>query len=198
MHFDFEKTVVLENKRVLLRPLEAGDREHLLPPSQSDPLLLQYSNTPVSTLALLDEYIAEALSEKAGRLRYPFIIYDREPGTYAGSTSFAAVSNRDQRLEIGWTWYGRSFQRTGLNRNVKFLMMQYAFEVLEFERVELKTDERNLQSRQAIEKIGGRLEGILRSHIRMRDGFRRNTVYYSILKNEWPALKATVFKKINS
>ena len=95
------------------------------------------------------------------------------------------------------TWFGKSFQRTGLNRNVKFLMLRYAFEALRFERVELKTDERNQQSRLAIEKIGGRFEGILRSHVLMPDGFRRNTVYYSILKSEWPAIKKDIFKNIS-
>jgi N-acetyltransferase len=107
------------------------------------------------------------------------------------------VSDKDQRLEIGWTWFGKAFQRTGLNRNVKFLMLQYAFEQLQFERVELKTDERNHPSRKAIEGIGGKFEGILRSHMQLPDGFRRNTVYYSILKAEWPALKNGIFKNIS-
>jgi RimJ/RimL family protein N-acetyltransferase len=115
---------------------------------------------------------------------------------YAGSTSFANVSNRDKRLEIGWTWIGKKFQKTGLNRNGKLLMLQYAFETLQFERVELKTDERNMASRTAIEKIGGKFEGILRSHMVVKDGFRRNTVYYSILSKEWPGVKTNLLNKM--
>lgn len=197
MQFDFLANIVLENQRALLRPLQPGDLENLMPPASSDPLLLQYSRAPINTPELLQQFIDESLQERKNGIRYPLVIFDKGAPAYAGSTSFAAVSNKDGRLEIGWTWFGKSFQRTGLNRNVKFLMLRYAFEALRFERVELKTDERNQQSRLAIEKIGGRFEGILRSHVLMPDGFRRNTVYYSILKSEWPAIKKDIFKNIS-
>jgi RimJ/RimL family protein N-acetyltransferase len=121
--------------------------------------------------------------------RYTFTVFDKTKNAYAGSTSFLNISNPDDRLEIGATWYGKEFQRTGLNRNCKYLLMQYAFDNVGAERVEFRTDERNLASRQAIEKIGGQFEGILRRHTVMYDGFRRNTVCYSILKREWNELK---------
>ncbi len=146
MNFDFTKNIVLENERVLIRPLMVMDFENLKTANQ-----------------------------------------------YAGSTSFYAVSNKDERLAIGATWIGKPFQRTGLNRNMKFLMMQYAFETLNFARVELHTDARNQQSREAIKGIGGIEEGILRHFTVMTDGFRRDTVCFSILKNEWTDLKQTVF-----
>jgi len=129
------------------------------------------------------------LLQRTNKIHYPFIIFDKQLNAYAGSTSFMNVSNKDRRLEIGATWIGNRFQKTGLNRNCKFLLMSYAFDELGFERVELKTDERNIKSRTAIEKIGGKFEGILRSHTLMSDGFRRNTVYYGILKSEWRELK---------
>ena len=126
-------------------------------------------------------------------IRYPFLIFDKQQQQYAGSTSFGNISNPNARIEIGWTWIGTNFQRTGLNRANKFLMLQYAFETLGFERVELKTDGRNLQSRTAMEKIGATPEGILRSHTVMSDGYRRDTHYYSILKSEWHKIKRDIF-----
>ena len=96
-------------------------------------------------------------------------------------------------MHIGWTWIGHKFQGTGLNVNMKFLMLQYAFETLEFEKVEFRIDERNKKSRRAVEKLGAKLEGILRKDKLMKDGFRRSTCCYGILKEEWPTLRSTIF-----
>ena len=100
-----------------------------------------------------------------------------------------SVSNADLKLEIGATWMGKQFQSTGINKQCKYLMLQYAFEVLNAHRVEFRTDERNAQSRRALEKIGAKQEGILREHMIMHDGFKRSSVYYSILSSEWKILK---------
>lgn len=195
MDFDFTKDIFLENERASLAPLQEAHYDALLPIALQDKSLLQFSPTPIHSEELLLQYIQTALQERAHKMRYPFVIFDKQQGIIAGSTSFAAVSNKDKRLEIGWTWIGKNFQRTGLNRNCKFLLLQYAFETLEFERVELKTDERNQQSRTAIEKLGGKWEGTLRSHTLMQDGFRRSTVYYSLLKDEWPAAKERLLQQ---
>lgn len=189
MDLDFEKHIVLENSRVLMRPLASEDFDLLLDVATEDPNLNQFSPVRINSPELLRIYIDTSLQERANKVRYPFIIFDKKLNSYAGSSSFMNISNKDKRLEIGSTWIGNRFQRTGLNRNCKFLLMSYAFDELDFERVELKTDERNIKSRTAIEKIGGQFEGILRSHTVMSDGFRRNTVYYGILKNEWLELK---------
>ena len=194
MDLSFNDEIILENERVLLRPLALNDDEHLLSVALSDNTLLQYSPAPVYSETLLQQYIADALTEREKKQRYPFIIFDKSTAAHAGSTSFLNISNKDKRLEIGGTWLGKPFQKTGLNRNIKWLMLNYAFEQLQFERVEFKTDERNIQSRTAIEKIGGTFEGILRSHTVMHDGFRRNTVYYSILRNEWENMKRSFFE----
>ena len=188
MKFEFEKEIILENERALIRPLDFNDFHSLLPVALDDKTLLQYSPTPNHTPELLKEYIQKAIEERKIEFRYAFSIFDKVKNKYAGSTSFANVSNYDKRLEIGWTWIGREFQQTGLNRNCKFLMLQYAFDLLNFERVEFRIDERNTPSRNAVEKIGGKLEGVLRSHILMSNGFRRSTCYYSILNNEWKML----------
>jgi len=189
MDFNFEKEIILEDNRVKLRPLQSSDLENLFPPASSGEKLVQYSPKPIHTKELLTQYIKTALADRAAHDRYAFTIFDKQANAYAGSTSFLFVNNYNQRLEIGHTWLGTAFQKTGLNRHCKFLLLSYTFDELGFERVEFKTDERNKASRMAIEKIGGKFEGILRSHTLMNDGFRRNSVYYSILKNEWPELK---------
>jgi RimJ/RimL family protein N-acetyltransferase len=194
MDLDFEKDIILENNRVLIRPMSLEDYGHLLPIAAEDRELAKFSPSQFYTPGLLSKYVSKAIDDRKNKLRYPFVIYDKAANTYAGSTSYLNVSNPDRRIEIGWTWLGNEFQKTGLNRNCKYLLMEYAFDQLGFERVELKTDERNIKSRTAIEKIGGKFEGILRSHTVMTDGFRRNTVYYSILKEEWPEIKKQLEK----
>lgn len=193
---DFNAEIILENERVRLSPLTMDHVERLLNVASQDSELLKFSPSAVYNHDLLNEYVSKALIERTAGTKYPFAIYDKEAGKYAGSTSFGNISNSDQRLEIGWTWIGKEFQRTGLNRNCKFLLLQYVFETLQFERVEFKTDGRNHQSRKAIEQIGGTFEGEFRSHSVMSDGFRRNTVYYSILRNEWAAIRNSVFKSM--
>lgn len=193
MEFDFEPDIVLENERVRLEPLTEDHLPHLLPIALSQPDLLAYSPSLFGDEESLKSYMGAALIGRALEERYPFVIYDKPTQRYVGSTSFGNVSNANLRLEIGWTWIDQALQRSGLNRANKFLMLRYAFETLEFERVEFKADSRNEQSRRAMEAIGATYEGTLRSHTVMSDGFRRSTVYYSILKEEWPEIKARVF-----
>ncbi len=198
MDFDFGKDIVLENQNALLRPLGTDDTQLLNEVAIAQEDLVLYSPYKIHTPDLLAQYIAASLAERGSGIRYPFAIYDKTQGCWAGSTSIANVSNKERRLEIGWTWIGKAFQQTGLNRACKYLLLSYAFDDLQFERVEFKTDARNTASRTAIEKIGGQYEGALRSHTVMPDGFRRTTVYYSILKEEWPRLQQTVFKTFAS
>jgi RimJ/RimL family protein N-acetyltransferase len=189
MNFSFDEEIILENSFALLRPINKIDIDSLLPVATKDKDLLQFSPAQICTRELLKTYIDKAVENKISKNQYAFIVFDKTGNQFAGSTSFLNISNPDDRLEIGATWYGAAFQRTGLNRNCKYLLLQYAFDNLGAERVEFKTDERNLASRKAIEKIGGQFEGILRRHTLMSDGFRRNTICYSILKSEWPGLK---------
>ena len=189
MHFPFDEEIILENKFAFLRPINSTDVDSLLNVATKDKDLLQFSPLPIYDKKLLTNYIDKGLENIQKKNRYTFCVFDKSKNAYAGSTSFLNISDADERLEIGATWYGKEFQRTGLNRNCKYLLLEYAFDHLNAERVEFKTDERNTASRQAIQKIGGQFEGILRSHTVMYDGFRRNTVYYSILKSEWIDLK---------
>ena len=187
--FDFTQTVAFESERARITPLELSSIGDLQAIALEEVSLLQYSPSEIHLEDKLRQYVETALDARKRNIRYPFIIFDKLKEQFAGSTSYGNVSNKDLRLEIGWTWIGKNFQRTGLNKTCKFLMLEYAFDALSFERVEFKIDSRNLQSRKAVEKIGGFYEGELRSHTVMSDGFRRNTVYYSILKDEWPQVK---------
>jgi RimJ/RimL family protein N-acetyltransferase len=190
--FLFSEEILLENEFVRLEPLKMSHLDFLVLIAEQTPDLLKFSPSPFGDRAALQDYIQIALDEKSNLNRHPFVIFDKQKEKYAGSTSFADISAKNQRLEIGWTWIGKDFQGTGLNKNCKFLMLRYAFEILAFERVEFKADSRNLQSRRAIEKIGATYEGELRSHTLMNDGYRRHTVYYSILKDEWQAVKQNI------
>lgn len=191
---DTTENIILENSRSILRPLKETDLKALLYIAEDQPNLLQYSPSSFGTKKALKDYIEKANEQREKGVRLPFIIYDKKAQGWTGTTSFGNISNANQRIEIGWTWIGKQFQRTGLNRNNKFMMLNYAFEVAECERVEFKTDTRNQQSRTAMEKIGAIEEGIFRSHTLMTDKHRRDTVYYSILKEEWPKIKETVFE----
>lgn len=198
MNLNFEENIILENKRVRIEPLELRHIDELANIVTSQPDLLRYSPPKFGTVELLAKYIEKNYGLRTKSLKYPFAIYDKNKATYAGSTSYMNISQENQRLEIGSTWIGAAFQRTGLNHNCKFLLTQYAFETLEVERLEFKTDKRNVQSQKAIERIGGKYEGLLRSHTLMSDGFRRDTVCYSILKNEWTKIKEEVFSDLKT
>ena len=183
----------LENNQVRLSPLGLSNYHHLLEIAQEKDLI-QFSPSKIDTPEALKDYVQTAVDGLYHKTTIPFIIYDKKNSAYAGSTRFGLISWKNKVLHIGWTWFGRQFQGTGLNKQVKFLMLQYAFESLEFDKVEFRVDERNLQSRKAVEKLGATLEGILRQDTLMLDGYKRSTCCYGILKEEWDTLKKTVFK----
>lgn len=183
----------LENKRVRLTLLDINNYEYLISIAQEKDLIY-YSPSDISTPAKLKDYVQTAVDGYNDKTIIPFIIYDKEKQAYAGSTRFGLISHKNKVLHIGWTWIGKQFQGTGLNKNMKFLMLDYAFNTLEFEKVAFRIDERNIKSRKAVEKIGGKLEGILRSNTVMTNGFRRSTCCYGILKEEWEEIKTKVFR----
>lgn len=196
--FPFAQDIRLENERTLLRPMDAEDLQHLMPVATQMPRIVQFSPMEIHTPELWAAWLNRTLDERKQHTRYALTIYDKQAGRYAGTSSFGSVSHYDRRVEIGWTWIGREFQGTGLNTNMKLLMLAFAFETLQYERVEFRTDERNRASRKALEKLGAQQEGILRSHMRMPDGFRRYTVYYSILHEEWPQIKAGLLERLSA
>lgn len=178
----------LQNDRVLLRPLEAGDLEKLESIAYH-PSIWEMGTVNISSKDQLQKYIRNALEERKNNLSYPFIIYDKLNGSFAGSTRFGTFSFPNKRLEIGWTWLHPDYQRSGLNRHCKYILLQYAFEVLGMHRVEFKTDVLNLQSRNAILGIGAKKEGIFRKHMITETGRIRDSIYFSIIDEEWPGIK---------
>ncbi|UOQ79046.1 GNAT family N-acetyltransferase [Hymenobacter sp. 5516J-16] len=195
---DFARCITLENSRVRLRPLEATDFEDLKRVI-FDPELWQFSSIPYPVDAVgLAAYLTKAAQDRAQGIRYPFAIIDRATGRVVGSTSYGSFALADKRLEIGWTWLGKDFQRTGLNRAAKHLLLKYAFGELGCERVELKADALNQKSREAMRRMGATEEGILRSHMVTQSGRRRDSVYFSILKPEWDQLRQTVFQEFDA
>jgi RimJ/RimL family protein N-acetyltransferase len=194
---DFSANVVLENKRVRLRPLEISDFEALKAVA-FDEVLWRYTLTRGDDAVSLAAYIRQALEGREQGQRYPFAIVDRETGQVIGSTSYYNVSEADQRLSIGYTWVGSKFQRTGLNRAAKHLLLSHAFGQLNCERVELETDSRNNKSREAMHRMGATEEGILRSHRPTQGGIRRDTVIFSIIKPEWSELRQSVFQEFEA
>lgn len=185
----------LENKRVLLRPLQESDIAFLRPVALAQPELFQFMSTFIKSDDDLKRFVLQALSDREDGKSIPFIIMDKVTDTVAGSTRFGNLEERHKRVEIGWTWLGKEFHNTGLNKAMKYAMLQYAFETMGMNRVEVKTNERNQRSRMAIESIGGQYEGLLRNHMINDDGTVRNTVYYSIIKEEWPGVKDRIFGK---
>ena len=182
----------LENERVKLSLLDLSNYEHLIDIAKEKNLIF-YSPSTISSLEDLKSYVQVAVDGYYHKTIIPFIIYDKEKKAYAGSTRFGLINWKNKLLHIGWTWIGRDFQGTGLNKHMKFLMLEYAFETLQFDKVEFRIDERNLRSRRAVEGIGGTLEGILRKDTLMKDGFKRSTCCYGILKEEWPDIKSSRF-----
>lgn len=183
--FDPAADYVLENDRVLLRPLEANDYDHLLHFATQEPGIWKYSLLQAGSAALLRNYFDLALAAKAEQREYPFIVYDKQHGMYAGSTRFYDMQLKQKCLQLGYTWYGQSFQGTGLNKHCKFLLLQFAFEQMGMERVEFRADSRNEKSIAAMKSIGCTVEGVLRSNGFTAEGTRRDSVVLSILKPEW-------------
>lgn len=194
---DFTQDIVLENSRVLLRPLVLTDFEALRPVAAA-PALWAYTLTRGDDPISLAQYLADAVQGRQQQRRYPFLIIDKDTNQVAGSTSYYHVDEVEAKLSIGYTWVGQEFQRTGLNRAAKHALLRYAFDVLGCERVELETDSRNHKSQQAMRQMGATEEGTLRSHRYTQGGLRRDTVIFSIVRPEWNTLRQTVFHLFDS
>jgi RimJ/RimL family protein N-acetyltransferase len=183
--FNPEIAYTLEDDRVLLRPLLATDFEYLLPFALNEPDTWNYSLTSAAGEDGMQAYIDAAVKGRAIGKEYPFIVFDKVNGQYAGTTRFYDIQQAYQTLQLGYTWYGEKFRGTGLNKHCKFLLLQFAFDQLGIERVEFRADARNQRSIAAMKGIGCVVEGVLRSHTPLADGSRRDSIMLSILKNEW-------------
>jgi N-acetyltransferase len=187
--------VVLSGKTVELRPLQQAHAADLVS-AAADGELWNMKVTVIPGPETVGSYIATALAGHQAGTVMPFVIVQRETGQIVGSTRFWKIDRKNRKLEIGHTWLGQSVQRSGLNTEMKWLLLQYAFEVMQCVRVQFTTDELNDKSRAAILRIGARQEGIVRHERIMPDGRKRNSVRFSIIDDEWPEVKTMLIAKM--
>lgn len=183
--FDLSKPIILSTSAAELRPLQETDYELLLPYALNEPELWTYSLVSAAGEAGLKNYLQIALQAKNQLREYPFIVFDKRTQQYAGSTRYYDIQLPLQTLQLGYTWYGKQFQGTGLNTHCKYLLLAHAFEHMGIERVEFRADANNAKSIRAMKKIGCIEEGILRSNTPKLSGGRRDSIVLSILKQEW-------------
>jgi len=192
---NFNRDYVLENDIVKLQPLKKEDFDELVHFAIKEPTLWTYSLIPANGRENMQNYLNAALKDRMSKTSYPFIVFDKRKKQYAGSTRFYDYSQTHHTTQLGFTWYGKDFQGTGLNKNCKYLMLEFAFEKLGLERVEFRADNKNKRSIAAMKSIGCTVEGILRNNCASATS-RRDSIVLSILKNEWfESIKVALIKK---
>jgi len=191
------KDYILENGRVRLRPLEASDFDLLLEYSLREPEIWRFNARGADSRENLERYIGQALAGRRNGTEYPFIVYDKKKEMFAGSTRFYAIHPLNKTLELGFTWYGKAFQGTGLNKNCKYLLLEFAFEELGMERVGFRANSLNSRSINAMKSIGCKEEGVMRNYSEDAQGARIDAMVLSITRQEWfEEVKAQLGRKI--
>ena len=187
--------VTLTGRHVRLEPLSLDHLDRLCEVGLEESLW-RWTVATVQTVADMKEYVATALRARAEGSALPFVTIEQASGRIVGSTRYGNIDQDNRRLEIGWTWIAPAWQRTVINTEAKYLMLLHAFEVLDCNRVEFKTDSQNEKSRRALLRIGATEEGVFRNHMIVQGGRLRHTVFFSIIKSEWPAIKANLEAKL--
>ena len=183
--------ITLEGAYLRLEPLATTHAPRLFEIGNEPSIWTYLPSAPFKTPPDALRWIEDALRAAEQRTQLPFAAVDGASGMIAGSTRYLDLNPNERSIEIGWTWYGTSYQRTPLNTEAKFLLLEHAFERLGAVRVQFKTDLRNERSQRAIERLGARREGVLRKHMTLpKNGFIRDTVFYSVIDEEWPDVKA--------
>ncbi|AWX44858.1 uncharacterized protein HME9304_01863 [Flagellimonas maritima] len=183
--------IELEGNLVKLIPMQQLHKEGLLQ-AAADGNLWELWYTSVPSENTVDEYMEFALKEQDENRALPFVVIDKRTNKIVGSTRFCNIDAANRRAEIGYTWYAKQVQRTGINTECKYLMLQHAFEALNAIAIEFKTNFHNFPSRNAILRLGAKQEGIIRNHRIDKKGIVRDTVLFSILENEWGAVKTSL------
>lgn len=189
--------VTLEGEVVQLEPMAMGHLDGLWDAGK-DESLWRLIPTNVGSVEDMRKYVEAAIVDRDRGVALPFVTVEKVTGKVIGSTRFGNIDVANLRAEIGWTWITPAFQRTAANTEAKLLMLTHAFETWKCIRVELKTDALNQQSRNAILRLGATQEGIFRKHMTTESGRFRDSVYFSIIDTEWPAVKANLEKKLTS
>ncbi|MDQ0300404.1 RimJ/RimL family protein N-acetyltransferase [Salibacterium salarium] len=184
----------LTGDNVVILPMEKTHSKALHDIGQNK-IIWTYLPKTIETYYEMSFFVEEALANKEKGLELLFVILDKN-GKVLGSSRFLDISSENKSLEIGWTWLTPNVWGTKINTECKYLLLKYCFESLELIRVQFKTDEKNIRSQKAIERIGGVKEGILRNHMICKDGTFRNSVFYSIIKSDWESVKSKLKKNI--
>lgn len=182
----------LETHLVELRMMRPDDYEAFRPLVQDESIWTWFTRN-LARPGELQKWVDDALEARRDKTRVPLTIIDKAENKICGSTSYLNLSFYDKRLEIGATWLGSAFMGTGVNLHAKFMLLSHAFDVLGMERVEVKTDVLNERARKSLLRLGLQEEAVLRSHMLMFDDRRRDTIYYSLLREEWPVVKKRIF-----
>jgi N-acetyltransferase len=183
-----KKKVSLEGPTVTLVPMEMKQLDDLWNAAQAQEIW-EFTSSKIKSKEDMKQTIEAATAERERGVQIPFVVVDQESGRIIGSSRYLDLSISHKSLEIGWTWHHPDFWRTRVNTETKFLMLQYAFEEMDMNRVQFCTDSRNIRSQTAISRLGAKKEGVLRKHRIIADGYVRDTVVFSIIKEEWPMVK---------
>jgi N-acetyltransferase len=181
----FSEDIILENEKVKLVPLSMGHLLELTHYAEKEPELWKYTLDQPTSKSKMSAYIQKALEERSEQKSYAFVAIDKTSSRVAGCTRLYEIDMFHKNCSVGFTWYGKDFQGTGLNKISKYLLFEFAFEHLEIERVQFRADRNNLRSINAIKSLGCTEEGVLRSNMIKPDGERRDSVILSVLNSEW-------------
>jgi len=187
-----QSDIILENEKVLLIPFESK-RNTELKEIIFDDEIWRYMGMYIRNDQDFENYIKSTLNQKADGICYPFLIIDKSTNRVAGSTRYGYLNHTSQKCEIGWTWYGKEFQGTGLNKACKYELLNFGFENIQFRRIQFSADLENLRSQKAIEKLGAVKEGVFRNNYVDSDGNSKDDVYFSIILEEWKNTKRDYF-----
>ena len=187
----FHSQPTLETEKIKLIPLEVRHSKDLL--EVNDPEIWSFMLTEISTLEEMKQWVSAAVRLREQETAIPFAVVLKEQNKIIGSTRLFEINLTQKSCELGSTWYSKDHQRSFVNSHCKYLILRYCFEELGMMRVQIKTDERNLRSQRAIERLGAVKEGVLRKERILSEGYVRNAVVYSILDEEWPSIKEGFF-----
>lgn len=193
----WRRQVILNGKIVRLEPLSVAHVRELAVAGKDRSIWKYMLYGEPITEEGMEYWVKDILNRCDGGDEIPFVVIYKPSGKVIGSTRYMEMKPENKGLEIGGTWYAVEYQHTGVNTECKYLLLKYAFEVLGCIRVQFKTDLRNTQSQKAIERLGAQKEGVLRNHVITPDGVKRDSVYYSILDNEWPKVKSFLEEKLS-
>ena len=185
MKINFKENYILENEIVKLRPLELSDYEYLLKYSIEEPELWKFNSGGANGKKNLLKYISNTIKQRDKEEEYPFIVFDKIKNEYVGSTRFYKMNPFNNTVDLGYTWYGKETHGNGVNKNCKYLMLEFAFETMEVERVGFGANNLNEKSIRAMKSIGCSVEGVLRNFCLDNYGNRIDAIILSILKSEW-------------